>query len=273
VPILLRAVVDLLSLLLHATVLTRADVYLVVDMNVDLMLSGSITEVQLINLDAVLTHDLSDALVRDLVAFDPDLEAALAAVLALPIVDVLALLLTSAFPSALSLTHGATPLTRASIVTPLTPLLERARRLFTCAHEVSRTVDALFYDVEFLRFVPVSFRDRLFKAGQANLHVVTLVSPHHPDLHGVSHLMRLNHRYQTLVVCDLLLADLDDLVPLLKAGLLGGAPLADRTYHSASVSLAQRHSHNRSLISLHLQPSHLERIHDGGRSRHHVLCM
>jgi len=102
---------------------------------------------------------------------------------------------------------------------------------------------------------------------------VTLVSPHYSDLHGVSHLMRLDHRYQALVVCDLLLADLDDLVALLEAGLLGGAPRADRTYHSTSVSLAQRHSHNRSLISRHLQPSHLERTHDGDRCHHHVLCM
>jgi len=107
---------------------------------------------------------------------------------------------------------------------------------------------SFFYDADLLCFVPVSFRDRVFKAGQANLHVVTLVSPHHPDLHGVSHLMLSNHLYQALIVCDLLLADLDDLVALLKASLLGRAPLADRTYHSASFSLAQGHSHHRALI-------------------------
>jgi len=62
-------------------------------MDLDLMLSGSMVKVHLVYLDTVLAHDLHDALVRDLVAFDLYLEAALAAILTLPIVDVLAMFL------------------------------------------------------------------------------------------------------------------------------------------------------------------------------------
>lgn len=61
--------------------------------------------------------------------------------------------------------------------------------------------------------------------------------------------MTLDRLYQALVVGDLLLADLDDLVALFDAGFLGGAPLADRTYHSAFGSLTQHHSDYRAVSS------------------------
>ena len=68
--------------------------------------------------------------------------------------------------------------------------------------------------------------------------------------------MSLDRLYQALVVGDLLLADLDDLVALFEAGFLGGAPLADRTYHSAFSSLTQRHSDYRAVSSPRLHKPH-----------------
>ncbi len=132
----------------NATHLTRGLVSLVVDMNIDLILTRSIAKVKLVYLDPVLAHDLPDALVRDLITFDPYLKVALAAILTLPVVDVFAMRLGAA-PSSIS----------SALISSFAPLLSPIRPI-SASKEPAVTTPALLYDVELL-----CFRGRLLCRG------------------------------------------------------------------------------------------------------------
>jgi len=62
--------------------------------------------VHLIHLDPMLLHDLQEALTRELISFHPDLEPSLAAVIALPIIHVLAVLSSGSVVAPVTTTPG-----------------------------------------------------------------------------------------------------------------------------------------------------------------------
>lgn len=55
--------------------------------------------------------------------------------------------------------------------------------VFTSSHEPAITTLSLMYDVELFCLMLHLCIERLLFGGQEDLHVVTLLSPHHTDLH------------------------------------------------------------------------------------------